>query len=382
MRVGLTGAGGAAILGRRVGDLDLDALLSHPELRSAGIVILALLGGYAVVTALAGVLTRTTAQVYRDLEDHLVALARRPVWVTVLLVVIELAGDLVHFEQRQQDVFDATLGTIAVVVWTVALTRAAEVVLSTLNRREGSWMRGRVTAVVRYAAWIGLLLLAAHAIVLLWDLDLRTWQLSAGVIGAVLAMGAQDSLRNVVSGVFIAADEPLRIGDVVEVEGGARGRVTSIGWRSTRLLTRDGVEISVPNGLLADLRIVNESGGPSPAVRICCEFPVEPGWSPDEVAAIVLPGVTALPEVVPELAPELRFFGAGPHGLRYGLRVFIADPGRELEARDAVNTHIVRALRAAGVGLAAATGGVGLGGAQAEALMRWLPEQVASDLSS
>ncbi|HEY8375061.1 MAG TPA: mechanosensitive ion channel domain-containing protein, partial [Nannocystis sp.] len=309
-----------------MGDLDLDALLSHPELRSAGIVILALLGGYAVVTALAGVLTRTTAQVYRDLEDHLVALARRPVWVTVLLVVIELAGDLVHFEQRQQDVFDATLGTIAVVVWTVALTRAAEVVLSTLNRREGSWMRGRVTAVVRYAAWIGLLLLAAHAIVLLWDLDLRTWQLSAGVIGAVLAMGAQDSLRNVVSGVFIAADEPLRIGDVVEVEGGARGRVTSIGWRSTRLLTRDGVEISVPNGLLADLRIVNESGGPSPAVRICCEFPVEPGWSPDEVAAIVLPGVTALPEVVPELAPELRFFGAGPHGLRYGLRVFIADP--------------------------------------------------------
>lgn len=364
-----------------MGDLDLNALLSHPELRSAGILILALLGAYAVTTALARMLVRATARAHHDLQDHLVALARRPVWVTVVLVALEFVGDLAHLDPGQQGVFDRTLGTIAVVVWTVALVRAAEVVLTTLNRREGSWMRGRATAVVHYAAWIGVLLLATNAIVLLWELDLRAWQLSAGVIGAVLAMGAQDSLRNVLSAVFIAADQPLRIGDVVRVDESERGRVTSIGWRSTRFLTRDGVEVSIPNGLLGDLRIVNESGGPSPAIRICCEFPVEPGRAPAEVAAIVLPGVSALPEVVPELAPDLRFFGVSPAGLRYGLRVWIADPGRELEARDVVNTHIVRALQAAGVHLAGATGDVGLGGAQAGELLAWLPEQVISDMS-
>lgn len=371
----MTAGGRPEILAANVGDLDLNGLLMSPELQAAGMLILALLIGYALSTAVAGALARTSARIHTDLAEHLVALLRRPVWISALLVALELAGDLLRLDPSQQSLYDGALGTLAVIVWTVALVRGLEAVLVTLHRRKDSWLRGRATALVHFAVRIALLLLALYLLMNLWGFDLRAWQVSAGVVGAVLALAAQDSLGNLVAGVIIIADQPLRIGDVIRVDARLRGRVRDIGWRSTRILTSDGIEVNIPNALVSEARIVNESGGPSEAVRIDCEFPVEYGRTPEEIAAIVLPGASSLPEVATESTPELRFLGQTHAGVRFALRVWIADPGRLNEAKDVVNTHVLRALRAAGIGLAYPTQDVGLGGPLAAAVLAWWQPQ-------
>ncbi len=52
------------------------------------------------------------------------------------------------------------------------------------------------------------------------------------------------------AGMAILADRPYKLGDYIIIDTGERGQVTHIGLRSTRLLTRDDIEVSIPNGVM------------------------------------------------------------------------------------------------------------------------------------
>ena len=370
----MTGRRGRAILAGPVGELDLDKLLLSPEFQAAGGLILALIVGYAISTALAGALARAAAQTHRDLDQQLLALMRRPVWTTAVIVALEWAGDRLQLAASEQATFDAVLGTMVVVVWVTALVRAGDEVLVALLRRASSgqagleFLRGRATGLVHFIVRMVVLGAGLYLVLVLWGLDVRAWQVSAGVAGAVLGFAAQDSLGNLIAAVFLVGDAPLRIGDYIRVDKQMRGRVTDIGWRSTRILTNDGVEVNLPNALLGRLRIVNETAGPHQAIRLACEFAVEYGRTPEELRAIVLPGAAALPEMRADLPAELQFRGSTEAGLRFALVVYLANPARRSQGIDAANTHILRALRAAGVRLAYSSHGVHAGGPLAAAL--------------
>ena len=78
----------------------------------------------------------------------------------------------------------------------------------------------------------------------------------------------KDTLSNLFAGIFIMADAPYKEGDYINLDSGERGYVRSIGIRSTRIMTRDDIEITIPNALIANSKIVNESGGPDEKERV------------------------------------------------------------------------------------------------------------------
>ena len=63
-------------------------------------------------------------------------------------------------------------------------------------------------------------------------------------------------------------DTPYKPGDYINLDGGERGYVKTIGLRNTRIMTRDDIEITIPNSLIANSKIINESGGPSENERV------------------------------------------------------------------------------------------------------------------
>jgi len=79
-------------------------------------------------------------------------------------------------------------------------------------------------------------------------------------VGIAGSFAAKDSLANLFGGIFIIRDAPYKIGDFIILDSGERGRVVKIGLRSTRLLTRDDVEVTLPNLYIANSKVVNESG--------------------------------------------------------------------------------------------------------------------------
>jgi len=74
--------------------------------------------------------------------------------------------------------------------------------------------------------------------------------------GVGIGFGLQNIVNNLVSGMILAFEKPVQIGDVIEV-GSHAGTIKEIGIRSSKLATGDGSEVIIPNGDMISQQVVN-----------------------------------------------------------------------------------------------------------------------------
>ena len=84
-----------------------------------------------------------------------------------------------------------------------------------------------------------------------------------GIVGLAMAFAAQDTIENIIAGIFLMVDRPFREGDRILLPKrigslySSWGDVTEIGLRTTRVRSTDGVLLTVPNKLLTKDTIAN-----------------------------------------------------------------------------------------------------------------------------
>ncbi|AIL65078.1 Potassium efflux system KefA precursor [Rickettsiales bacterium Ac37b] len=78
-----------------------------------------------------------------------------------------------------------------------------------------------------------------------------------GALAISLGLGSQHILNNVISGLTIMIEQPIRLGDLLDVGGGNIGRVVNIGPRCVILRTADNIDVLVPNSLILQNTIIN-----------------------------------------------------------------------------------------------------------------------------
>ena len=93
----------------------------------------------------------------------------------------------------------------------------------------------------------------------IWNVDMTALLAGAGIGAMAVGMAAKDTLSDIIAGILILSGAPYRVGDVVYIRDNLKGRVTQIGLRNTRLVTRNNIEIIVPNTIMGTSQIVNES---------------------------------------------------------------------------------------------------------------------------
>ena len=81
-----------------------------------------------------------------------------------------------------------------------------------------------------------------------------------GALGVGIGFGLQTLVNNLVSGLIIAFEKPVNVGDVVDIDG-QTGTMKSIGFRSSVIAISDGADLVMPNGQLLDSHLVNWSLG-------------------------------------------------------------------------------------------------------------------------
>jgi small-conductance mechanosensitive channel len=194
-----------------------------------------------------------------------------------------------------------------------------------------------------------LVALGAYLLMVIWDWDATTWLASAGIIGIALGFAAQDTLGNLFAGIFIIADKPYQVGDYVVLDTGERGEVVHIGLRSTRLVTRDDVEITVPNAVMGNAKIVNESRGPWRKERIRIAVSVAYGSDIDVVRDALMKVAREESDVCAEPEPRVRFRAFGGSGLEFELLVWIEEAWMRGRATDALNGAVYKGFAAAGI---------------------------------
>ncbi len=169
---------------------------------------------------------------------------------------------------------------------------------------------------------------AAYALLQVWNIDPTAWLASAGIIGIAVGFAARDTLANLFAGFFIIADTPYTIGDYIVLGTGERGLVVNVGIRSTRLRTRDDVEIIIPNSEMANAKIINESGGIRDRYRVRLKVGVAYGTELEHVCEILSQAAADHPEVTKEPAPRVRNRGFGDSSVDFELLFWINDPAK------------------------------------------------------
>jgi small conductance mechanosensitive channel len=100
---------------------------------------------------------------------------------------------------------------------------------------------------------------------------------SSAVVGLVIGFASQRTIGNVVAGILIAITQPLRLGDVVEVQG-VQGVVEEIGLTYTWIRTPDNDRFVVPNEKLASDTIRNSTiRGRDTFAEVTAQIPAGPG---------------------------------------------------------------------------------------------------------
>ena len=165
----------------------------------------------------------------------------------------------------------------------------------------------------------------------------------------MIGLAAKDTLANLFSGMFILADSPYKVGDFIVLPDGLRGRVTDIGIRSTRLLTRDDIEVTLPNAVIGNGKIVNESSGPYTKMRVRVKVTVAYGSDVDEVERILLSTIAGVTELAKSPAPRVRFRRFDDSGLAFELLAWVDEPVLRGRAIHKLNRGVYMALGDAGV---------------------------------
>ena len=106
---------------------------------------------------------------------------------------------------------------------------------------------------ILYYFMVTVLILAVLPIV---GVPITIFTVLGGAFAIGIGFGAQNLFNNLISGLIIMMEKPVRIGDIIEL-GDAQGRVEEVGNRCIRIRRTDGVDVLVPNSFFLEQPVVN-----------------------------------------------------------------------------------------------------------------------------
>ncbi len=310
-----------------------DLLTPYPGLLTLLLVFIAYVFGKLIKIVVYRSLMKVAAKTGNRKDDHLVEQLTRPLVLTTVTLALMMVVSVYQLPQGLQTATLSVLATILLFSWLRTGLRTARIVLELLgdNHHRFEIVQERTIPIFDMTIKMLLVGLGAYIFLMIWGINPTAWLASAGVIGIAVGFAAKDTLANLISGLSIVADTPYKIGDYIVLDTGERGRVTNLGMRSTRLLTRDDVEVTVPNAVIANAKIINESGGPWVKHRIRVPVGVAYGSDVDEVCSVLEEIANEFSDIVKQPAPRVRMRALGNSSLDFELLAWIDHP--ELRGR-------------------------------------------------
>ena len=128
-----------------------------------------------------------------------------------------------------------------------------------------------------------------------------------GALGIGIGFGLQNIVSNFISGIILAIERPIKIGDIVKIDG-IEGEVKDIGLRASQIKTWDGADVIVPNGTLISEKLINWTLNDRKR-RLDIELKLD--LTSDVMAAsqVILDTANTVPKVLKNPKPSVNFEG-------------------------------------------------------------------------
>lgn len=286
---------------------------------------------YILAYVIRSVLVRAIGQLVRntqtDLDDRVLSGIKKPLFNVVFLFGLALAVPVAKLPIGSDWIVKIIFSLIIVILIRAAFFLSSELLEALANNHHRfNAIEERTIPLLDIVTKLLILLFGSYTLLVIWGINPVGWLASAGIVGLAVGFAAQDTLANLFAGFFVLIDSPYKIGDFVNLDSGERGMVTQIGMRSTRLLTRDDVEITVPNSVMGNAKIINESGGPYEKMRVRIAVGVAYGSDVHEVESLLKDIGSNHSEVCQYPETQVRMRAFGESSLDFELLVWIEAP--------------------------------------------------------
>ena len=329
----------------------LDEFQENPYLQAVIIFVFSIFIAYI----LSAVVKRFCNKISRldrfRLNGEITSIVHAPVVYSVLMLGFIIALSILDFPETLHSILVGLLKSVIILVWMMFAIRLSKILLRTTAKNPSrlTVVHPQSLPLFENLAVLVVVGFAFYFAFQTWGIDMTAWLASAGVLGIVIGLAAKDTLSNFISGIFILGDAPYKIGDYVVLDTGERGEVTEIGLRSTRMLTRDDVELTIPNSIMGNTKIVNECGGPYQKFRIRIPVGVAYGSSIEQVKSILMEVTKANPVVCAQPEARVRFRELGASSLDFELLCWVEHPSQRGLAIDELLTEVYNEFNRVGV---------------------------------
>jgi MscS family membrane protein len=167
--------------------------------------------------------------------------------------------------------------------------------------------------------FVGGFVLLAH-----FGIDVLAVSAALGLGGFAIALAAQDTISNIISGLVIMIDRPFAVGDRIDVPAlDTWADVVEIGMRSTKAVTRDNRLVMIPNTSIVDANVVNYSL-PDPTYRLQTDVGIGAGENIADVVRILTQAVRGVDGVLRDKPVDVLFTGFGDSSNTFRVRWWVA----------------------------------------------------------
>lgn len=243
-------------------------------------------------------------------------------WVLPLLAVWALAQVL--FDPADDNPLVGVLGSALVIAASAAVLSSLATVVAAVRDRPRAEGRRPVPRLVLAMPRLVVLLTTGWLLLSgVWNVDLSAALTALGVTSLVVSFALQDTLSGIASGFTLLADQPFQPGDWIRA-GDVEGRVVDINWRSSRIRTRDGDLVIVPNGQLASGTITNYDE-PVRLHRIVFPLQVAYANAPTRAKEMLLAAARATPGVLTTPEPSVLVVQVDDPLMGYEVHMWVED---------------------------------------------------------
>lgn len=325
--------------------------LSNPYVQAGLVILGSILAAKFIDLVFSRILQQMTSRTKTELDDRIISLLHKPIFYSLFFIGIAFATELLELPSSINFLIIGMMKTLAVLIWAGTGLGLIGIVLKWFSepKRNIRIIQKHTLPLFDNLGKILIIAATSYFVLLSWNIDVTAWLASAGIIAMALGFAAKDTLANLFAGIFIMADAPYKIGDYINLDTGERGKVTDIGLRSTRILTRDDIQVTIPNSAIAISQIVNESGGPTETERIRVTVGIAYGSDIDNVRKLLIDIAKSNPSVCDTPKPRVRFRSFDESQLTFQLLCWIEYPVLRGRVLDQLNTEIYKTFQKNGI---------------------------------
>jgi MscS family membrane protein len=328
------------------------SLVTFELIKAIGLIVISIVLAKIFVHIMSNIAGIAAKRTRTTLDDEIIAAIRKPLYYLIIFIGVDFAvqgvttypdltaslGEWVFAGEIFLSAFFITRLIGVFVGW-----YAKNIAAKTKSRFDDEFLPlfNRIAAIFIYGSAVVIVLDS-------FQYDITAVVAGLGIAGLAVALAAQDTLANMISGFVIMADRPFRINDIIELPGGEYGEVYEIGLRSTKILTLDYTMVVIPNSEIGKSQIVNYSY-PDKRVRLMIPVGVAYGTDLKKATSNMKEAAKKQAHILESPAPRVHMTSFGEFSLDLILYVWIDSHKDRFDVINKLNREIDERFKKEGI---------------------------------